>query len=78
MNLHSIDIAVLVAYMGIVLGMGVYFSRRNNNTEEYFLGDPSDKSNPRGAKSETASAQDQTEDVRRRHHPDTNGRNIPA
>ena len=38
MNLHSIDIAVLVAYMGIVLGMGVYFSRRNNNTEEYFLG----------------------------------------
>ena len=38
MNLHSVDIAILVAYMGVVLGMGVYFSRRNNNTEEYFLG----------------------------------------
>lgn len=37
-NLSGIDQLVLFAYMGIVLGLGFYFSRRNVSTEEYFLG----------------------------------------
>ncbi len=38
MNLHPLDIAVLLAYLVGMAGMGVYFSRKNVNTEEYFVG----------------------------------------
>jgi SSS family solute:Na+ symporter len=37
-NLGGLDLAVLLLYMAVMLGMGVYFSRSNNSTEEYFLG----------------------------------------
>jgi SSS family solute:Na+ symporter len=36
--LHPLDLAVLVAYFGLMLGLGFYFSRSNNTTEQYFLG----------------------------------------
>lgn len=36
--LHSIDIAVILAYFALTLALGVYFSRRaGRNTEEFFL-----------------------------------------
>jgi len=38
MDLHFLDITVLIVYMLCVTAMGFYFSRKNNNTEEYFLG----------------------------------------
>ena len=38
MNLHPLDIAALVAYLLGMVAMGVYFSRKNTNTEEYFVG----------------------------------------
>jgi len=38
MNLGWMDIAVLAAYFGVIMGMGVFFARKNTNTEEYFLG----------------------------------------
>ena len=38
MNLHPVDIAVLVIYMASMVGMGFYFLKKNKNTEEYFLG----------------------------------------
>lgn len=38
MNLHPLDIAVLLAYLGVMAAMGWYFSRRNVSTEEYFVG----------------------------------------
>lgn len=38
MQLHGLDLATLLAYLGGVLAMGFYFSRRNTSTEEYFLG----------------------------------------
>ncbi len=38
MRLHWLDQTVLVAYALAVLGMGVFFARRNRDTEEYFLG----------------------------------------
>ena len=37
-NLGGLDLLVLLLYMAVMLAMGVYFSRRNNSTEEYFLG----------------------------------------
>ena len=37
MPLHWIDIAVLVAYGIGMTAMGVYFARRNRNTEQYFV-----------------------------------------
>jgi len=37
-QLHPIDLAVLVAYMLGMAAMGVWFARRNDGTEEYFLG----------------------------------------
>lgn len=37
-NLGGLDQLVLLSYMAAMLGMGFYFSRRNNSTEEYFLG----------------------------------------
>jgi len=38
MNLHWIDWSVLVAYLAALMGMGFYFSKKNKNTEEYFVG----------------------------------------
>ena len=38
MAIHILDILVLVVYFGITLGVGLYFSKKNTDTEEYFLG----------------------------------------
>lgn len=38
MNLHGLDIAALVGYLLLITGIGFYFSRKNTNTEEYFVG----------------------------------------
>ncbi len=38
MSLHPLDIAALVAYLLLITGIGFYFSRKNTNTEEYFVG----------------------------------------
>ena len=38
MSLHPLDIAALAAYLLLITGIGFYFSRRNTNTEEYFVG----------------------------------------
>ena len=38
MNLHPLDIAIILVYLGGMAAMGVYFSRKNTNTEEYFVG----------------------------------------
>ena len=40
-SLRSLDIMAVVIYMLVAIGIGVFFSRRNNNTEEYFLGNRS-------------------------------------
>ena len=37
-NLHGADWVVLILYFGVTLAMGAWFSRKNTNTEEYFLG----------------------------------------
>lgn len=37
-NLHALDIAALVGYLLVITGIGFYFSRKNTNTEEYFVG----------------------------------------
>lgn len=38
MQLQGLDLATLLIYLGGILAMGFYFSRRNTSTEEYFLG----------------------------------------
>ncbi len=38
MSLHPLDIAALAAYLLLITGIGFYFSRKNTNTEEYFVG----------------------------------------
>ena len=38
MSLSSLDLFSLIIYLLIVMGIGIYFSRKNTNTEEYFLG----------------------------------------
>ena len=38
MNLHWLDIGTLSAYLAGMIAMGVYFSRKNTSTEEYFVG----------------------------------------
>ena len=35
--LHWIDIAVIVIYLGGMIGMGVYFMRRQKTAKEYLL-----------------------------------------
>lgn len=37
-TLALFDSAVLIAYMLLIVGMGLYFARRNTGTEEYFVG----------------------------------------
>ena len=38
MNLHWLDITTLIVYMLSLVAMGIYFSRKNTDTEEYFVG----------------------------------------
>ena len=38
MSLQFLDILALVGYLLIITGIGFYFSRKNTNTEEYFVG----------------------------------------
>ncbi|KAA3618900.1 MAG: sodium:solute symporter [Calditrichaeota bacterium] len=38
MSLHWLDIVMLVIYMGGMLSLGFWFSRKNTDTEEYFVG----------------------------------------
>lgn len=38
MTLTGPDIAVLLTYFAVILGMGLWFARRNTSTEEYFVG----------------------------------------
>lgn len=38
MSLHPIDLAVLLLYVVVVTAIGIYFSRKNTSTEEYFVG----------------------------------------
>lgn len=36
--MHLLDILTICIYFAVTLGVGLYFSRKNTNTEEYFLG----------------------------------------
>ncbi len=38
MGLGTLDIAVLVTYFATILGVGLWFGRKERNTEDYFLG----------------------------------------
>jgi SSS family solute:Na+ symporter len=38
MSLAAIDVVVLALYMAAMVAMGVWFSRRNRDTEQYFVG----------------------------------------
>lgn len=38
MQLRGLDLLTLLIYLGGILAMGFYFSRRNTSTEDYFLG----------------------------------------
>lgn len=37
MQLNPLDGIILLAYLGVVLGMGLYYARRNTDTEQYFV-----------------------------------------
>ncbi len=37
LNLHWIDIVILVVYLGVLTGIGIYFSKRQKNLEDFFL-----------------------------------------
>ena len=45
MTLSLLDWGVLLAYLAVVLLIGVYFARRNTSTEEYFVGGHLDQLN---------------------------------
>ena len=36
-NFGTTNWIVMVSYMGVLIGIGIYFSRKNNSTEDYFL-----------------------------------------
>jgi len=36
-SLHTLDIVIIVAYLAMLAGVGVYFSRRQKSLDEYFL-----------------------------------------
>jgi SSS family solute:Na+ symporter len=36
--MHWLDVTALVVYLGVIMLMGIYFSRKNTTTEEYFVG----------------------------------------
>jgi len=38
MSLSLLDLLTLLAYLGIVMAIGLYFSKKNTTTEEYFVG----------------------------------------
>ena len=38
MSLSTLDLVVLAIYFSIMVGMGVWFSRKNTSTDEYFFG----------------------------------------
>ncbi len=38
MSLHWLDITTIILYMLALVGMGIYFSRKNTDTEAYFVG----------------------------------------
>jgi SSS family solute:Na+ symporter len=38
MSLSFLDLTALIAYLLLVMGIGIYFSKKNTNTEEYFVG----------------------------------------
>lgn len=38
MSLSLPDILALLGYLGIIMGIGLYFSKKNTSTEEYFVG----------------------------------------
>ncbi len=40
-NLHPADVAILLAYLGALTGIGIYFSRRAKDLEGFFLADRS-------------------------------------
>lgn len=35
--MHPFDVAIVVLYLGFIAGLGLYFARRQNSTEAYFL-----------------------------------------
>ena len=41
MNFHWLDITTLITYLLLLVSMGIYFSRRNTSTENYFVGNRS-------------------------------------
>src|SRR5438045_9600548 len=36
-NLHPLDIVIVVLYLAMLAGVGIYFSRRQKSLDEYFL-----------------------------------------
>ena len=36
-NLHWIDIVILVVYLGVLTGIGIYFSKHQKSLEDFFL-----------------------------------------
>lgn len=38
MSLSFLDLFTLIAYLSIIMGIGLYFSKKNTSTEEYFVG----------------------------------------
>ncbi|MHC4331902.1 MAG: hypothetical protein ACYSWW_27680 [Planctomycetota bacterium] len=36
-SFHTLDYLALIGYLVVVVGIGVYFSRRENTTDDYFL-----------------------------------------
>ncbi len=38
LNIRILDIVAIIIYLVVMIGIGVYFSRRNKTTEEYFVG----------------------------------------
>ena len=37
-SLHWIDYGVVIGYLGVIVGLGLYFSRKQTSTDEYFAG----------------------------------------
>jgi SSS family solute:Na+ symporter len=37
-QLHTLDVVIIAIYLGAMAAMGLYFSRKNTSTEEYFVG----------------------------------------
>lgn len=41
LSLHPVDLAIMVAYLLVMVGIGIVFSKKTRTTEGYFLGDHS-------------------------------------